>query len=69
MQCVGYLRGVRLFGRRWRRHYALSRFTPIAGFVNLWHVIEDLWDAVEVGPHPLAIALAVARSLPSGHLW
>ena len=73
---------VRLFGRRWRRHYALvtraalpsgefscSGFLISANLHLLWHVIEDLWDAVEVGPHPLAIAVAVARSLPSRHLW
>ena len=48
----------------WRVH----DLCPINEVVNLGHVIEDLWDAVEVGPHPLARAVAVARALPSGHL-
>ena len=67
MQCGCYLRGVSLFGRRWRRHYALvARAGPPSG-ESIWFALRFLVPILDHLSADLALPLIgrVPRSVPS----
>ena len=67
MQCGCYLRGVSLFGRRWRRHYALvARAGPPSG-ESIWFALRFLVPILDHLSADLALPLIgrVPRSGPS----